>query len=110
MPYGPVISCDPCNLWIPWAPLAVRISIWPFVWLGLAVLALGAVLYVIRWIMMGGRGQSGPGLTIDEVEALRSRGLLTDEEYRRARRSALGLPDAASGEPAAKIDEPPPQE
>ena len=81
-------------------------TIWPYLALCLAVLALGAVLYVIRWILMGGKDQTQPGLSIDQIDALHERGLLSDEEYRRARRAALGLSDEKPATQAAeKLDQ-----
>ena len=60
------------------------------------LVALGLVFLVVarylRGAATGKDGSSTKGLSSEDVEALYRRGALTEQEYRRARRAALGLP------------------
>jgi len=59
-----------------------------------AVILLGVVVLVVRRRALNAEARSPSSEAIDEVERLHQDGLLTDEEYRRARRAVLGLAPA----------------
>ncbi|KPK81454.1 MAG: hypothetical protein AMJ81_10585, partial [Phycisphaerae bacterium SM23_33] len=64
-------------------------------WVGAAIVGIvlaTAVLYYIRRMAVSKEGRTRPGISVEAVEELHSQGLLSDEEYKRARRAALGLP------------------
>ena len=69
-----------------------RIGLW-FAVLMAAVLILGAAVYILRWMALSRSDKHNTGFTIEQIERLRNEGALTEEEYRLARRSALGLTD-----------------
>ncbi len=70
---------------------------WGFPWwlivagLGVAFLLFAAVLY-LRRIALGGSARPAEGLTIEQIRKLHRDGLLSDEEYDRARRAAARQP------------------
>lgn len=65
-----------------------------------AVILLGVVVLVFRRRALNAEVRGQSGLAIDQIERLHQDGLLTEEEYRRARRAALGLaPPPAAEEP-----------
>lgn len=69
------------------------ILLWSAVLVAL-VLALGALLLFLRRRYHPTHGQGADAeaaLSIDRLEALRRQGQITDEEFRRLRRAALGL-------------------
>ncbi len=57
----------------------------------IAALVLAGAIVRIRRMAVGKGGEPEPGLTIEQLEALRRQGTISDEEYRRARLSVLGL-------------------
>jgi len=60
------------------------------------VLVAGVVIFLIRRMAVDRSGASGAGLSIEEIDRLHQDGLLSVEEYDRARRAALGLPPPLS--------------
>ena len=58
-----------------------------------AVFTFVAVIYILRRTLLNKSDRSNTGFAIDQIDRLRDEGTLTDEEYRRARRVALGLDD-----------------
>jgi len=70
------------------------------------VLALGFVLVVLRRKYHpagGGERQERPGFSVEGLEALRRQGQISEEEFRRLRRAALGLGGGGqeTGDPAS---------
>ena len=78
-------------------PDLAKIGLW-FAVLVAAVLILGVAIYVLRWIALSKSDKHRPGFTIEEIDRLHDEGALTEEEYRLARRSALGLTDSDAPE------------
>lgn len=80
-------------------------------WLGVVIfgiLAAAAILYWIKRAALGRDPRPQEGLSAEEVRQLHQRGLLSDEEFRRARRAALGLPGEPAAEQQDDSGEPPP--
>ncbi len=70
--------------------LFVRLGPWlAAVFGGLIVFVI--VMYILRWIAVSKSGKRSSGFTMEEIEHLHHNGTLSDEEYRLARRAALGL-------------------
>ena len=83
---------------------------WPVIVLAAIILLGGAGLLVLRrWPMSKGPpAEASKGFSVEEVEAMHQRGLLSDEEYRRAKRVALGLgPEWVHAPPEPLIAEAP---
>ncbi|MHC4717990.1 MAG: hypothetical protein ACYS5V_13530 [Planctomycetota bacterium] len=59
-----------------------------------AVLLLGLVVVLIRRAALSPDSRPPAQMAVEQVEQLHRDGALSDEEYRRARRLALGLPVA----------------
>ena len=57
----------------------------------------GVVLLVLRKMAVGKEGSSSRDQSVEQLRELRDRGLLSQEEFDRARRSALGLPPRQDG-------------
>ena len=75
----------------------LRIVLWGLVLVG-ALLALGAVVMVFRRMARSRLDQlTGPALTIEKLEKLRSSGQISDDEFRTLRRAALGMRDGPAG-------------
>ncbi len=71
---------------------------WPFIIAGLAFIAVLVILGLIlipwvrrRYMSGDSAGLAGSALDIESLERSRREGLITDEEFRRLRRAALGL-------------------
>ena len=63
-------------------------------WVGvLLVAAICVAAYILRRIVFGKDTKHRTGFTIEQIDRLHNEGALTEEEYRLARRSALGLTD-----------------
>ena len=73
-------------------PGLAKIGLW-FAVLVAAVLILGVVVYILRWMALSKSDKHRTGFTIEQIDRLHNEGVLTEEEYRLARRSALGLTD-----------------
>lgn len=90
-------------------PGSMQLSV-TLVWVGVAIIGIllaTAVLYYLKKMALSREGRTRPELPAEDVEKLRSGGLLSEAEYKRARRAALGLsskPDPASG--PADADDP----
>ena len=69
-----------------------RVWLWVGILLG-AIFIFIAAIYVVRWIALSRDTKRNAGFTIDQIDRLHDEGALTEEEYRRARRTALGLTD-----------------
>lgn len=81
---------------------AASVIVWGLVLIAVLVVA-GIVLELVhkRWQApprQGGGG--GGGFSIERLESLHHRGLISDEEFQRLRRGALGLPTAANPPPS----------
>ena len=64
--------------------------------MGACILLAGAIclgVYFLRRSILDKDTGNGPGFTIEQIDRLHDEGALTEEEYRLARRSALGLTD-----------------
>ncbi|HET6427328.1 MAG TPA: SHOCT domain-containing protein, partial [Phycisphaerae bacterium] len=68
-------------------PLAVGGALyWTIAVVGaIAALVLAGAIVRARRLAVGKGGEPVPGLTIEQLEALRRQGTISDEEYRRAR-------------------------
>ena len=75
------------------------------------ILALMALYLGLVWLRRRFRrssgGPAGPGFTIDELEAMRASGQLSDGEFRRLRSLALGLSAGARGQKESELSNPP---
>ncbi len=71
--------------------------LWGGILLGV-VFILVAVIYILRWIALNKSTGRKPGFTIEQIDRFRDEGVLTDEEYRLARRTILGLTDPGTPE------------
>ncbi|MDY7011015.1 MAG: hypothetical protein SVV80_09730 [Planctomycetota bacterium] len=58
-----------------------------------AVSAFVVVIFILRRMLLNKSDRGNTGFTIDQIDRLRDENSLTEEEYRRARRAALGLND-----------------
>jgi len=64
-----------------------------------AVLVLAGAWYWLRRRLRGlGERDQPEGFSLEDLEAMRSSGQISDEEFRRLRRGALGLAGPAAGE------------
>ena len=57
----------------------------------ITALVLGGVIVLVRRMAVGEGGEPEPGMTMEQLDALRRQGTISDQEYRRARLSVLGL-------------------
>ncbi len=71
------------------------------VWVLGSVLATAAICvaaHILRRMVFSKSDKHSPGFTIEQIDRLHNEGVLTKEEYRLARRSALGLTDLDASE------------
>lgn len=67
------------------------------------IVAAGAVVLWFRHRFLGtGAGEESAGFDLTSFEAMRASGKISDEEFRRLRRLALGLPEEAEPAPPAE--------
>jgi hypothetical protein len=91
--------------WLTVAAYITPIDLATWVLFGLAIIAAGGIVIAIRRRVLERQDKPGLRLTTRQIEKLRSDGLLTAEEYRRAKLVLAGkLPDKTPAEPPEKGD------
>jgi len=73
-----------------------RTLLWGGVLLVLLIVLGAALLLVRRWLLAGKHSRAGEAFPLSYLEALHRAGELSDEQYDRLRRAALGLPDSSA--------------
>ncbi|MCJ7544819.1 MAG: SHOCT domain-containing protein [Phycisphaerae bacterium] len=88
---------------------AASVIVWGLVLMAVLVLVGSALeLGRRRWLASSQRRSEarGGGFSIERVEALHRRGLISDEEFQRLRRQALGLPTVGRAPPSGSSSPP----
>ena len=72
-------------------------------WLGLMLvllMGLGAVVMYLRRRAVGKLREDASAMSIEQLEQLRTDGVISDEEFRRLRRVVMGLPEKTPAAPS----------
>lgn len=90
-PYNPEMLLSSSSV-LALGPQALRIVLWSLAVLAAFLLGGAVVFYWLkRRLLSDDESDRPPGFTLESLERLRDEGQLTEEEFRRLRKSALGL-------------------